>query len=162
VVNRPSREILSAATANPAPAPTKVSRTILSGNSGTRAVTLSRDSSIVYDAATHRFVNNSDSARTSVGSTKSPNGGVEGGKEATTAAVGGSNARPNVTSVPHPTVSRPAVTPPHPPASSYGGSHGNGGATWGRASSGDTGHAVSSGHSSGPSAGGHSGGGGHH
>ena len=163
VVNRPSHEILSSGAANPAPAPTKVSRTILSGNSGSRTVTLSRDSSIVYDPGTHRFVNNSDPAKKPVDAAKSSNVRVESGKEAsTTASVGGSNAKPNVASVPHSNVSRPSVTPPHPPSSSFGGSSSHGGATWGGAPSGSTSSASSSGHSSGSSAGGHSGGGGGH
>jgi hypothetical protein len=38
-------------------APERTSRTILEGSSGTRAVSLSRDSSIVYDPREHRFVN---------------------------------------------------------------------------------------------------------
>ncbi len=38
-------------------APTRTSRTILEGSGGTRAVSLSHDSSIVYDPREHRFVN---------------------------------------------------------------------------------------------------------
>jgi hypothetical protein len=164
VLNRPSRQVLSAVAANPAPAPTKVSRTILSGNSGSRAVTLSRDSSIVYDPATHRFVNNSEPTRTQVvEAAKTANGAVQLGKEpTTTGATSGSHAKPNVVSVPHSNVSRPSVAPPHPPSSSFGGSSSHGGATWGGATSGSTSSASSSGHSSGSSAGGHSGGGGGH
>lgn len=159
VMTRPSREVLSAAAASPAPAPTKVSRTILSGNSGSRTVTLSRDSSIVYDPAQHRFVNNGSPAR----ATAEANGAVAPGKQPTTlAAVGASNAKPNAPSVPRINVPRPAVTPPSPPAS-HGGSH-YGGATWGGGNSGSSGSSIGSSHSSASSAGGHSGGGGggHH
>jgi uncharacterized membrane protein YgcG len=163
VLNHPSHEILTSTAANPAPAPTKVSRTILSGNSGSRTVTLSRDSSIAYDPATHRFVNNGDPTRAQVEAAKPANGAVHLGKESTTtAAVAGSNVRPNVAPVPHSNVSRPNVAPPHPPSSSYGGSSSHGSATWGGTSSGSTSSASSSGHSSGSSAGGHSGGGGGH
>jgi hypothetical protein len=38
-------------------APTRTSRTVLEGSGGTRAVSLSHDSSIVYDPREHRFVN---------------------------------------------------------------------------------------------------------
>jgi hypothetical protein len=38
-------------------APTRVSRTIVSGGSNARVVTLDRNSSIAYDAREHRFVN---------------------------------------------------------------------------------------------------------
>ena len=43
-------------------APVRVSRTTLSGNAGSRSVTVSRESSIVYDPAERRFVNSNSSA----------------------------------------------------------------------------------------------------
>jgi hypothetical protein len=57
-VKSPTQEALTGglvATATAAPA--RTSRTILEGSSGTRIVSLSHDSSIVYDPREHRFVN---------------------------------------------------------------------------------------------------------
>ena len=61
VKSAPSTALVSSALAASS-APTRVSRTILTGNAGSRSVTLSRESSIVYDPAGHRFVNGSNSA----------------------------------------------------------------------------------------------------
>src|SRR5246127_2570355 len=43
-------------------APSRVSRTVVAGASGSRVVTLGRDSSISYDPREHRYVNNGNSA----------------------------------------------------------------------------------------------------
>ena len=158
VVNRPSREILSTAPSNPAPAPTKVSRTLLTGNSGSRPVTLSRDSSIVYDPGQHRFVNSGDPARTPVVEAGKPaNGTVLPGKERTTAAtVGGPNNRGNAPSVVRANVPRPNVTPPSPSSAMHGGGHSGGGATWsGPGATHSSGSASASHGSSGGASGGH-------
>ena len=61
VKNAPAGTLVSGALAS-SNAPARVSRTILSGNAGSRSVTLSRESSIVYDPAEHRFVNSNSSA----------------------------------------------------------------------------------------------------
>jgi hypothetical protein len=61
VKNAPAGTLVSGALASSS-APTRVSRTILSGSAGSRSVTLSRESSIVYDPAEHRFVNSNSSA----------------------------------------------------------------------------------------------------
>ena len=54
----PARDALSSGLAATT-APTRTSRTILEGSGGARIVSLSHDSSIVYDPKEHRFVNNS-------------------------------------------------------------------------------------------------------
>jgi hypothetical protein len=61
VKNAPTGALVSSALA-PSTAPARVSRTILSGTAGSRTITHSRDSSIVYDPAEHRFVNSNSSA----------------------------------------------------------------------------------------------------
>jgi hypothetical protein len=147
--------------------PTHVSRTILSSNSGSRAVTLSRDSSIVYDPSQHRFVNGARSTadQAKVPATTSTAKGTE-----TNAAVAGGSAHPPA----EPTVARggtlparPHVSPPTPPSNNSG--HSTGGATWGGYSGGPGNSASSSSssssHGTASSSGGHSsggGGGGHH
>jgi hypothetical protein len=61
VKNAPAGTLVSGSLTSSS-APARVSRTILSGNAGNRSVTLSRQSSIVYDPAEHRFVNSNSSA----------------------------------------------------------------------------------------------------
>jgi len=61
VKSAPAGTLVSSSLASSS-APTRVSRTILSGNAGSRSVTLSRESSIVYDPAGRRFVNSNSSA----------------------------------------------------------------------------------------------------
>jgi len=58
------RESVSQASLAASSTPTRVSRTILTGASGSRAVTLSRESSISYDPHEHRFVNNTSASYT--------------------------------------------------------------------------------------------------
>ena len=70
----PARCDLTATTLAATTQPTRVSRTILSGNSGSRPVTLSRDSSIVYDASQHRFVNGNASTKVAANEAKSSAG----------------------------------------------------------------------------------------
>ena len=150
VVSHPPRASLTAMSMAPAPAPARVSRTILSGNSGSRSVTLSRDSSIVYDPGQHRFVNNNAVAKVSNESAKVGNGEstISRGKEgAVPIIVGGSTEKPKAPSVPRATVPRPSVTPPSPPASS----HSYSGATWSRGGSGRSGSSGGSGSSMGTS-----------
>jgi hypothetical protein len=56
-VKSPQREALNNGLVA-ASAPVRTSRTLVEGSSGTRPVSLSHNSSIVYDAHEHRFVNN--------------------------------------------------------------------------------------------------------
>lgn len=131
VMNHPSREVLTATAMETAPSPTRVSRTILSGSSGSRPVTLSRDSSIVYDPGQHRFVNSSEPPKASQEAAKTVEGEVNRSKQTeVSAGAGGSSAKPSTPSVPRAAVPRPSVTPPNPPASAHT-SHSSGGAIWG-------------------------------
>ena len=161
MVKQPPRQSLSATSLAAATQPTRVSRTILSGNSGSRAVTLSRDSSIIYDAGQHRFVNNDSSTKVASEEAKTQIGTSTATKESTTTTVAGASAHTqNVPATPHGAVpARPNITPPSRPYSNS--SHSSGGATWGGYSSptsSSPGSAVGSTHtssSSGHSSGGH-------
>jgi len=62
VLKAAPRESLSSSFVRSAP-PERVSRTLLSGPAGARAITVTRDSSIAYDPHAHRFVN-ADAPRT--------------------------------------------------------------------------------------------------
>ena len=55
-IKAPPRETVSSSLAA-SPAPSRVSRTVFTGNTGSRVVTLDRQSSITYDPREHRFVN---------------------------------------------------------------------------------------------------------
>ena len=147
VLSHPPHDAFTAPAASPTPAPTKVSRTILSGNSGNRAVTLSRDSSIVYDPAQHRFVNSSEPGKAPAETAKTQVAATERGKEvAPSASVGGSTGRGNEPSVPRATPPRASITPPAPPASSHN-SYSSGGAVWSEPGSASPASSASSGHS---------------
>jgi hypothetical protein len=143
----PARNALTsslAASSRPEP----VSRTMLSGGSGNRIVSLGRDSGITYDASEHRFVNSGAApARAKSGSTtevdesaqssetgKSPASGtsaVSGGRKSGTTVAPVSTARGNA-----PVTPRPALTPP-PSASER--SAGGRSESWGGAQRGSTG-----------------------
>ena len=56
VLSRPPQGVVSEGL-RVAAAPGHISRTVLSGSAGSRAVTVGRDSSIVYDGREHKFVN---------------------------------------------------------------------------------------------------------
>ena len=60
VLKAPPRGALDASLAATAP-PVRLSRTLLTGTSGVRAVSVGRDSSVVYDPREHRFVNAANS-----------------------------------------------------------------------------------------------------
>lgn len=62
VVKAVPRETLVSHSLAVSTVPARVSRTFLAGNAGARTVTLSRESSIAYDPAEHRFVNSNTSA----------------------------------------------------------------------------------------------------
>ncbi len=64
VMKAPPRQSLTNTAVATAAAPTRVSRTILSGGSNARVVTLDRNSSIAYDAREHRFVSAGSVAQT--------------------------------------------------------------------------------------------------
>lgn len=155
IVKNPPRESLSATTLAASTPPTRVSRTILSGTN--RPVTLSRDSSIVYDPSQHRFVN-ANNSRTAAAEAKPP--AVNSTEKGTVAnAVAGANSAhtpdpPTIArsaSVP----ARPHISPPNPP-------HAPGGAAWDDVTSTSPGPSSSSSHTTTSSpATGHSGGG-HH
>ena len=130
VLKHPPRESLTASSlAAPTP-PAHVTRTILSGSSDGRPVTLSRDSSIVYDPGQHRFVNSNAPAKAVPEEAKPQTGTSTATKESTTAtSTGGSAHTPNVATAPRVTaLVRPSITPPRPPSGNS--SHSSGGATW--------------------------------
>ncbi len=165
VSKNPPRNSLTATTFATTTQPARVSRTILSGASGSRSVTLSRDSSIVYDGNQHRFVNGNNT-RTAAEEAKVPSAATAKAGNGTNAVVAGGNSNHNTNQG---TVSRsgaiparPHINPPTPP--SYGNSsHGAAVGTWGNTSASAPATTVSPSHSSaGSSAGGHAGGGGHH
>jgi FecR protein len=121
--------------------PARVSRTLVESKSGNKAASLSRDSSIVYDPAEHRFVNtNSVAARSSLNEKETPLEHVAAGTAAasstTTKAV---VATPRVPVAPP--LTRSASSPPPrntvpPPAPRYsGGERGSSSASSGRGSS---------------------------
>jgi len=165
-MRQPSRQALAATALATTTAPTRVSRTILSGNSGSRAVTVSRDSSIIYDASQHRFVNGKEPARVTEEVAKPEIATPTAKNESKTAAAttGEIPGKPHVVfpsrvSIP----ARSNVTPPRPP--SGGSFHSSGGTTWSgsHSSGGSSSASVGSSHASSSSSGGggHSSGG-HH
>jgi len=135
----------------PATPPTRVSRTVLEGASGTRVVSTNKDSSIAYDAKEHRFVN-SNSA------TSSASAGERGQVTETnrTASAGNQAAatKQNVppassrTSVPSTRTSLPPRVTVPPPAPRYsGGERASSASTWGGSHSSGASSAGSAGHS---------------
>jgi hypothetical protein len=158
-VKAPPRDALTATALAAAAQPTKVSRTILAG----RSVTFSRDSSIVYDPAQHRFVNNGNGAKETVDAMKAATGTPAQAETARGAVVGGPDHVPAAPTVAHGATNmvRPHINPPNPP-SNGGSSHSSRSAVWdGSASSGNLSSSNSS-HTTSSAPAGHSGGGGHH
>jgi hypothetical protein len=172
VGKNPPRNVLSATPLVAAAQPSRVSRTILSTNAGGRPATLGRDSSIVYDAGQHRFVNGNNSvkgtgttnetkvpAATSAGSatgnnTKAVVNGAQPPARTTTA---------NVSSTGHGAVVpvRPHVNPPSPPAATGNSSHTSSTAVWNNSSGSSSRSSSAPAPSPSPSPS-HSSGGGHH
>jgi len=163
----PPRGSLAPMTFATTTAPTRVSRTILSSNGGSRPVTAGRDSSIVYDRDQHRFVNSNVPAKSAT--EESARGGkisedkakgIAAQNQMRTANLPPAAAHGAATAPP-----RPNVAPPHPPSGSIGTSHTGGtggGANWGGAShSGGSSSGTGSSHASGPSSGGAGASGGH-
>ena len=144
-------------------APTRVSRTVLEGQSGIRTVSLSKDSSIAYDAREHRFVNTNAAAASTSESTREIHSGntptsvtaSERAGNATarivtpTPATANSSRNPQVPSAARTSTPPPArtMTPPPPPRYSGGSaasSSGRGSSMGGSASSRSSGSGRSS------------------
>ena len=129
----------------PATPPTRVSRTVLEGASGTRIVSTNKDSSIAYDAKEHRFVN-SNSA-TSSASVSEKEHVTETNRTASTGnqtAAANQNVPPasTRTSVPSARTNLPPRVTVPPPAPRYsGGERASSGSTWGGSHSSGTGSA---------------------
>jgi hypothetical protein len=140
VMKAPPRDALSVSAVSASAGPTRVSRTLLTGTAGTRAVTLDRNSSIAYDPREHRFVNTSNAPVTSpksdekaatgravaTGNEPAARVGVAAGQNAATARVSGVPAAGRATSPAAGRASGPpaaarAMTPPPAPRSSMGG-----------------------------------------
>lgn len=139
----PPRETLNSSLVAVAP-PSRVSRTILSSSAGSRAVTISRDSSITYDPREHRFVNTNSSAGSSAKTGEAPS----------TKAQSGTGTPSSIPTVPSstrtstvPSASRHMIPPPAP-SRSYGGDRGGsrgytGGSSRGSYSGGGSSHSSS-------------------
>jgi len=152
-------------------APVHTSRTILEGSSGTHVVSLSHDSSIVYDPREHRFVN-TNAASVAAGTEASAEKNAPGGIRNDRIVEGPRNNPPSGTlaRVPvTPTSARSTAppsrtTPPPPPAprsSSGGGGGYRGGGTeyaGGGSSRGSSAPSAPAPHVSAPSSGGGGGG----
>lgn len=126
-VKSPPRTALNSSLASTAPPP-RVSRSLIEGSAGTRVVSLSQNSSIVYDSREHRFVNSNAEK-----STVARNTAALGQKE-----VPGINRNdhlmqnPRNSSAPSaPTTARASAPPsrsiPAPPAPRYSGGGSSGG-----------------------------------
>lgn len=183
VLKKGPTEVISSSLTASAP-PSRVSRTVVAGASGTRVVTLGRDSSISYDPREHRYVNNANPAAASTNElraetsrsngaqpTNNPSTGaiIPGETSARSPVRAGTPGSPAVPQAPTSSSARDAA-PPRPPAvpaparsggsSSSGGNFSSGGSTWGGGSrSGGSASGSSAGSSGHPSASG--GGGGH-
>jgi len=166
VVKSVPREALGSSL-SPAPAPTRVYRTVLQGDSGLRVVSLSKDSSIAYDPHEHRFVNANVSAEAFAaarakeaqpadGAAKT--GNAERGKPAEkTLASNSGTLTARASEVPR----APRAVAPPPPAhySGGGGSYRGGGGSASYSGGGRSSGSSSGGSSSHPSSGGGGGGG---
>lgn len=166
VAKNPPRQTLTTTTLAATTPPTRVSRTILSGSSGSRPVTLSRDSSIVYEPGQHRFVNSNAAkvpSQAEIAKAQAGSSNTAAKEAANTAVAGGSARAANVpNSARGSAPARPNIKPPSPPSS--GSYRSSGGATWNNShGSISSGASVSSSHgsSSGSISSGHSSGG-HH
>ena len=128
----PPRDALTVSAVSASAAPTRVSRTVLAGNAGTRVVTLDRGSSIAFDAREHKFVNAANAPAASAKSGERAGTeltGVAGGEAA--ARVGGSAAQNAASArVPGAPAAARAATPPAaaramtPPAAPHSSMHG--------------------------------------
>ena len=148
----PPREALNGSLVATGP-PTRVSKTVVEANSGTRGVTLGKDSSIAYDPREHRFVNTNSSAASS--SAKSSEIRVENGRTAGTASTPTAVTPPRAPVTPPATRSATSSPPSRnsapPPAPRYSGGGERGSSSGSRGGSTWTGSASSSGSSAGRS-----------
>lgn len=156
VVKNPPRGTLTAAPFAVTTPPTRVSRTILSG----RSVTLSRDSSIVYDPGQHRFVNNGKAGKDGAEAAQGIQGTTAAGRTANTAVASRSEHTPDAPVVAKGSVvpARPHVTPPNPPSGRSSHPSG-GGAMWDNVAAGSSGSSHTT--TAAPASSGHAGAG-HH
>ncbi len=155
----PPREALTSRMAPAAP-PARVSRTVLSGSTASRSVTIGRDSSIAYDPREHRFVNNNNNApATSSFSANGKEFRTENGQTGFRTSGGAVPARGATTTAGVPSAPR-SVTPPRPPSAmvpppapsrSYGGFGGGRGGSSGEYGGGSRGGGMYSGGESGRS-----------
>lgn len=148
VAKNPPRNALASTSFVASAQPTRVSRTILSSNAGSRSATFGRNSSIVYDAGQHRYVNSATSVKTpsevaNASATAATKTNTRTGTNAT--VVPGGPSRPaNVNAGTHGNVA-PARPHINPPAPSYGGSaHSSARGTWSGSSHGSTGSSMGS------------------
>jgi FecR protein len=146
----PPREGLNGSLVTTGP-PARVSRTVMEGQSGVRAVSLGKDSTITYDPREHRFVNTNSSTASSPA--KSNEIRVENGPTAAATSTPTAVTPPRAPVAP-PATRSAASSPPArnsvpPPAPRYSG--GERGSSSGRTGSSWNGSASSSGSSSGRS-----------
>ncbi|MFI5057162.1 MAG: DUF6600 domain-containing protein [Candidatus Acidiferrales bacterium] len=140
VLKQPPREALTSSVEGSAP-PARLSRTVLAGNTASRVVTLSKDSSIAYDPREHRFVNtNSAPQETSTEKgTEARTGNSQAGAvvnsriekagmaTARVARIPGGGTVPQRAGVSAAAIPRPPrnmTPPPSPRASAFGGDRG--------------------------------------
>jgi hypothetical protein len=147
VVKQAPKDVLTSSMTS-ASSPTRVTRTILASNGGGRAVTISRQSSIVYDPTEHRFVNSS-SAPNGVASlmkseTTQANASTRGKVQGTAFAENAGTRAANPASL-RTAPARPAMTPPALHSGGHGSYSGSPSAVW---NGGTSGNAISSTHTS--------------
>jgi hypothetical protein len=140
----PPREALSGSLPATGP-PARVSRTVVEGNSGVRAVSLGKDSSIAYDPREHRFVNANSPALSSAAKSSEirlENGRTVSANSTPPTAVNSSRvpvSPPVMRSAASAPPSRNTVPPPTPRYSGSGergsSSGSRGGSTWGGSAS---------------------------
>src|SRR6202521_6065217 len=142
VLKAPPRESLMNTTVAASAAPPRVSRTIVGGGSNARVVTLDRNSSIVYDAREHRFVNGAPVAQATETKNAEKTDAMKEGLTRERAGQGRVETRAAV-NMRVPAANARAATPPSramapPPArastGSYGGGWSGGGSSRGSAS----------------------------
>jgi len=148
----PPRDALNNSSVRTTP-PVRISRTVVEGSSGTRVVSLNKDSSIAYDPKEHRFVNANKSPASASTSEKVTRTGNDKAAGAATATAPANPRTPTVpTTARNTTPSARNLTPPPAPRN-YGGERGSsssGGSAWSGSRS--SGSSNSSGHSSSPPA----------
>jgi len=142
VLKAPPRESLMSTAVVTSAAPARVSRTIVGGGSNARVVTMDRNSSIVYDAREHRFVNGASAAQTTETKNAEKTDAKKEGLTSERAGQGRVETRTTV-NMRVPATNARAATPPArvtmpPPArastGSYGGGWSGGGSVRGSAS----------------------------